>query len=541
MPHSSDKENAPAPSPVVLPSAPPSPGSPPSPDAARKGNLAPLGGTPSPPLSSVALADPCALYDLHHALQHRLVEDLGWSLHWYLDTETEAKKLMLTRGLGKKAKQLPHAGNGGAATDAGTGKVKDAVETGRKSESITANPPAIRAADQQSGSTPKSAQESSAPSPTSPPHRDHNTLEHHHALDVNEGNLPFATQESRFGVVTDRFDCYICHDLYVGTRPPASQIRISRLSRDPFEYRLASLQRWLRKRSAESARNALLASCLSQETQRYLAYLGLADCWTSLFVTAGLPAITPVVPTSPRASPCKTSPFFPKTLSAVAARSDRVPLSFYAVPALCRWSCIPPSRRDKILRESATHPFPLSKAFPQDNKRASPPQHLRVSDAREAQAATPDVSHSPPPLTFFTIQEMSPLPARRRSSNRPDHISSLSASCACDVYLIASAGAGSGHGAQTGDTVASVWGYVKRRDSDSQNLAPCPKSLSGELFYIASSVENYLRLGLALGWVYGWQMCFSSVGPPKNSVHWLRFMNSSAYSAALAASNDTTP
>lgn len=55
-----------------------------------------------------------------------------------------------------------------------------------------------------------------------------------------------------------------------------------------------------------------------------------------------------------------------------------------------------------------------------------------------------------------------------------------------------------------------------------------------EFFCIASSLDNYFRLGAAFGWVYGWQLCYCSVGPPVSSIPWLRLFNASAYQAAKA-------
>ncbi|KAK7198085.1 hypothetical protein NESM_000764600 [Novymonas esmeraldas] len=523
--------------------------------------------------TSLSTAEPCALYDLHHALQHRLVEELGWSLHWYLDTETEIKQLELAKELDEKGKlssrkakeKKPAAPAAGTAGDCGrTGAGGPTADL--HGESAVADAPA-------DGASPS----------TSPRYSDPNTplqQQHHHRLDMSGRELPFSAQKSQFGVVTHRFDCSICHELSAIVRPAGAPTTRSRLNRSPLEYRLASLQRWLRKRGAESASDALLASCLSLEAQRYMAYLGVSDCWTSLFVTAGLPVVASAAATTARTpSPCPTPPpplplLYPATLAEAASRSDRVPLSFYVLPALCRWRCVAPLRRDRLLRESTAHPFPLSRLYTPGERRAIPlptPRDPLLAGA----AATPPPPL--PPLTFFTIQQRSHLLERRRSSTRRNQMASLGESCVCDVFLVAAAGKGLGDGVAVGSSggggaVASVWGYVRKERSRSRTPSlpstpsraahkrhslpsgsdtvtaatavgadHAPAAPSGELFYIASSLENYLRLGLVFGWVYGWQMCFSSGGPPPNSVIWLRLVNTSAYEAALVASRDTNP
>lgn len=519
--------------------------------------------TSSLPSSSAATSVPCALYDLHHALQHRLLEDLGWSLHWYLDTETEIKQLEVFKELDEKTKHPSHKKENKPTTAAAQGKTSEAATGDGEPKSAAASPRVSLTADQQDSSALGGSLKGNISSLTSPRHSDPNTPPRPHRIDVDGRELPFLVHKPKLGVTTNRFDCYMCQDLSTEARFAASQAPRSKLSRSPFEYRLASLQRWLSKRSAESDKDRLLASCLSLETQRYLAYLGFADCWTSLFVTAGLPTVMPVAASCP-SPPREASPRLPMTLSGAASRLGSVPLSFYVLPALCRWKCVTPFRRDRMLRESVMHPFPLPEAFLWGCRGASLAQLQSRAEVSKAQAASADVSHSLPSLTFFTIQKRSVLTERRRSSIWRNQTASLGEFCACDVYLVAATGRGTGDGAAVADTIASVWGYVKREDVDSRTLSlpsspssaaqkckdgregsttatTSAKSPSGELFYIASSLENYLRLALMFGWVYGWQMCFSSAGPPPNSVLWLRLVNKSAYEAALAASRHTAP
>lgn len=427
--------------------------------------------------------DACDLFDLHHALQHRLTEELGWSLHWYLDTESEIQSLALAKEVKEKATMAKAHGAAPLVEDEGSAA----------STPLHSDP-----------NTPQSARR-----------------------DAQGRQLPFIKQKSQFGVMSTRFECALCHELAAVRRSAFAFTPRSRLSRSPYEFRLASLRRWLRKRGTESVSDALLAACLSVTVQRYLAYLGVADCWTSLFVTAGLP----VVPTGGGAPPSPSSPAagaaplrLPTTLSS-PTRFDRVPLSFYVLPALSRWKPVKPARVETMLRGAAVHPFPLSLCAP---------------------ANTTECASS---LTFFTLQQQSYLPEKRRSSSRRNQMASLGECCACDVYLMAAptvptAGVVADESAADDGTttaVASVWGYIAHDGSDTASAKRTPPPPTGELFYLASSLENYLRLGIVFGWVYGWQLCFSTAGPPPNSVPWLQWINASAYAAALAANADVAP
>lgn len=446
---------------------------------------------PAAPFGPNALTvhDACDLFDLHHVLQHRLMDELGWSLHWYLDTESEIQQLELARELNEKAK----ATKGGAAQPSAPG----APPTSHPLDDGDATAAAV-----------------------TPRHSDPNTPQSYR-VDAQGRQLPFIKQKSQFGVMTTRFECSLCHELAAVRRSAFAFTPRSRLSRSPYEFRLASLRRWLRKRASESTSGALLAACLSVTVQRYLAYLGVADCWTSLFVTAGLPVLDGGAATSPANSPTAAR-VRPTSLSS-PTRFERVPLSFYVLPALCRWKSVKTARVEVMLRGATEHPFPLARCAP-DSAASS--------------------------LTFFTMQRRSYLPEKRRSSSRRNQMASLGESCTCDVYLVAAmapreraanvaTGAVVGDGAESA-AAASVWGYIPPDGTGGVGDAKGLRQ-TGEFFYIASSVENYLRLGIVFGWVYGWQMCFSTAGPPPNSVPWLQCINSSAYAAALVANRDAAP
>ncbi|KAH9600876.1 hypothetical protein LSM04_000561 [Trypanosoma melophagium] len=55
-----------------------------------------------------------------------------------------------------------------------------------------------------------------------------------------------------------------------------------------------------------------------------------------------------------------------------------------------------------------------------------------------------------------------------------------------------------------------------------------------ELFFIAASVEDYLRLGSAFAWVYGWQLCYAAQGPPPRSLQWLKLFAPSALATVVS-------
>ncbi|KPA78849.1 hypothetical protein ABB37_05927 [Leptomonas pyrrhocoris] len=494
--------------------------------------------------NALTVYEPCDLFDLHHALQHRLVDELGWSLHWYLDTETEIQQLELAKEMEEKVRTKPRsvADKTNVAVTVATDGVK-----GSKGE-------AVEAAAKRSGKARDSAgaalaeSGAAAAAVVTPQHSDPNTPQNYR-VDAQGRQLPYIKQKSQFGVMSTRVECALCHELAAVRRSAFAVTPRSRLSRSPYEFRLASLRRWLRKRGTESPADALLASCLSVVAQRYLAYLGIADCWTSLFVTAGLPSLhaaaaSTALPTAAREKALS----FPATLS-TPTRLDRVPLSFYVLPALCRWKTLQPARVERLLRTAKMHPFSLLRCFPDVANGTSAKEAAGVSSVASSVASS---------LVFFTIQQQTYLPDVRRSSSRRNQMASLGESCVCDVYLVASnapdgflsswaAADGSADAATSTTTVASVWGHVPTDEErngwssgdggqDGAGLPP-----SGELFYIASSLENYLRLGIVFGWVYGWQMCFSTAGPPSNSVPWLRWINASAYAAATAANSETAP
>lgn len=68
----------------------------------------------------------------------------------------------------------------------------------------------------------------------------------------------------------------------------------------------------------------------------------------------------------------------------------------------------------------------------------------------------------------------------------------------------------------------------------SRVATPSFEEQSNELFHISNRLEDYFRLGAAFGWVYGWQMCYASLGPPLTSIPWLRLVNASAFQATTA-------
>ncbi|CCW69841.1 unnamed protein product [Phytomonas sp. Hart1] len=109
--------------------------------------------------------------------------------------------------------------------------------------------------------------------------------------------------------------------------------------------------------------------------------------------------------------------------------------------------------------------------------------------------------------------------------------------CPCDVYLIFLNHNNTLPGLSQRLT---VWGRAtwSTRTLQSFPLAcrdaatMTANSSNEELFFIAYGLTEYLRLGAIFGWIYGWQLCYSSRGPQTRSLTWLRLFNPNAMMAA---------
>jgi hypothetical protein len=60
-------------------------------------------------------------------------------------------------------------------------------------------------------------------------------------------------------------------------------------------------------------------------------------------------------------------------------------------------------------------------------------------------------------------------------------------------------------------------------------------TVTGRLFYLCRTVEDYIRLGCRMFWVSGWQLCFDvEQGPPEWSMPWMRMLCPGPLAQALS-------
>ncbi|KAG8340683.1 hypothetical protein TRVL_08489 [Trypanosoma vivax] len=86
-----------------------------------------------------------------------------------------------------------------------------------------------------------------------------------------------------------------------------------------------------------------------------------------------------------------------------------------------------------------------------------------------------------------------------------------------------------------------VWGHVRylprhrrqeQKKAEGGNETPSGRA---ELFFLAKTVEDYMRLGSTFSWVYGWQLCYASQGPPPRSLPWLKLFSPGALEAVVGS------
>lgn len=60
-------------------------------------------------------------------------------------------------------------------------------------------------------------------------------------------------------------------------------------------------------------------------------------------------------------------------------------------------------------------------------------------------------------------------------------------------------------------------------------------TVTGRLFYLCRTIEDYIRLGCRMFWVSGWQLCFDAEqGPPEWSMPWMRMLCPGPLAQALS-------
>ncbi|EKF38190.1 hypothetical protein MOQ_001604 [Trypanosoma cruzi marinkellei] len=109
---------------------------------------------------------------------------------------------------------------------------------------------------------------------------------------------------------------------------------------------------------------------------------------------------------------------------------------------------------------------------------------------------------------------------------------------ACEVllvYICPMTAAGS-VGPTTLNDNPEIWGRLRYQQAgDAESATPGNRRGNhDELFFIAATLGDYLRLGSAFSWVYGWQLCYAPQGPPPRSLPWLKLFSPTALSAAIS-------
>lgn len=338
----------------------------------------------------------------------------------------------------------------------------------------------------------------------------------------------------RGGTACKVYECPLCpHTVSPLDGSPACSLA---LLAQRSKARGKALQQWVqlyRQRPTSSpspfsfVRDAL--PLLTLDCWRYAADLGVEDGETEVQLVVSLPDAA-VSPATRQQRSQTTSHVLP---------SCSAPLCFFLLPA---WSsvCELSSEAVKGLLALPTYPKPMRGRLWSSTPNGTSNPRVFCYQLRQPLKRVPTLSTSsvhaplpPPPPTSFEEQAHT---------------------CACDVLLVLTESSGSTQHANVSDCVAylTVWGRApcprrKRRkqqqcenchhvdpSSMTASLGPSPSSSSSrtdEFFFIAECLEDYLRVGSAFGWVYGWQLCYASFGPPLTSVPWLRFVNESALDA----------
>ncbi|CBH10794.1 hypothetical protein, conserved [Trypanosoma brucei gambiense DAL972] len=158
---------------------------------------------------------------------------------------------------------------------------------------------------------------------------------------------------------------------------------------------------------------------------------------------------------------------------------------------------------------------------------------------------------------FFLLSPCVPYASLRDVVNRvarEEGVSTLATTCgageACEVLLVYDFRhlTFPGIGEHVPDHNPEIWGRVKyqQKQQECNNGVVTDGEVEvangngsseecDELFFIAHTLEDYLRLGSSFSWVYGWQLCYASQGPPPRSLPWLKLFAPSALAAVVAS------
>lgn len=205
--------------------------------------------------------------------------------------------------------------------------------------------------------------------------------------------------------------------------------------------------------------------------------------------------------TRPPVGPTRPPPPQPPRRLASLLSSPMVPLAFFRLPSWHSVAPLAPEHQEALLRMPRyPRAHPHSTDFP------------------------PDLSSDTLFFSFHPKQILDSSVVGDWSDT-----DKWSATCCCDILLALPRGL-------PGEPM-SVWGIAEAPAHLHQTALPASPPTStqaAELFCIATCLEGYLRLSAAFGHIYGWQLCYSSMGPPVTSTPWLRMINPSAFQAAKA-------
>ncbi|CCD17674.1 unnamed protein product [Trypanosoma congolense IL3000] len=142
---------------------------------------------------------------------------------------------------------------------------------------------------------------------------------------------------------------------------------------------------------------------------------------------------------------------------------------------------------------------------------------------------------------FFLLTPSAPYAALRETANRivNDEDTGLTGTSlglgeACEILLVYDLNHSSHSFARdhSPECNPEVWGHVNYQQKRSGNSSGDAHERD-ELFFIAQTLEDYFRLGSTFSWVYGWQLCYASQGPPARSLSWLKLFSPNALAAVV--------
>lgn len=312
---------------------------------------------------------------------------------------------------------------------------------------------------------------------------------------------PLYAHASRHGTMKELKECPICEDKSLARSNSSAFTPGSRAGRSPFTYRHESLKRWLRKKAKTSEESSRLIACISETASECFAYIGVADLWTSFSFQAGLPPIS--VPSPRSGSSTSTSTKRSAESLQLPQSVDFVQLSSFAVPDLHSVEKLNPSTVETLLRAYR----------PPDLPEWCPPQPINELCDFYRLSSAAEVHEGGKICEIYLAVPPAPASKQQQSSSAPP-------------------AGGAILGFVDAKGFSSSLTYAARSKYCICDAQQDEFPLS-ELFYITHCMEDYFRIGASLGWINGWQLCYSSYGPPENTACLLQWMFPSAFEVVM--------